>query len=331
MAAVVLVLAATTLPTLYSGRAAGESLGDLKDRIEEIKAEIDALTVEVETLRTRESQLTQDIQQASAEIEQLKRRNGRLQERVIERAEELYKSGGIEVFEALLGADSFTDLSNRAEMLSQLSLDDNGVFVELHRSQAEQERLLSQLSTDREELGDVIETRLAASDELQGRLDSASADYRRYLARLQAVQPNVTVLPSTMSVKPTGDMTCPVAGPTSFTDTWGAPRAGHTHQGVDMMAAYGTPIVAIVSGTITYSGYHGSAGNWLILSGNNGHAYYYMHNQQNIVTGGHVSVGQQIGTVGDTGNAAGTPHLHFEYHPGGGAAVNPTPLVAAIC
>jgi murein DD-endopeptidase MepM/ murein hydrolase activator NlpD len=69
----------------------------------------------------------------------------------------------------------------------------------------------------------------------------------------------------------------------------------------------------------------------IFLSGDDGNAYWYMHNQQNLVTSGHVSVGQQIATVGDTGNAVGTPHVHFEFHPGGGAAINPTPLVASLC
>jgi murein DD-endopeptidase MepM/ murein hydrolase activator NlpD len=69
----------------------------------------------------------------------------------------------------------------------------------------------------------------------------------------------------------------------------------------------------------------------IFLSGDDGNQYWYMHNEQNFVSGGHVSAGQHIAAVGDTGNASGTPHLHFEYHPGGGAAVNPYPLVASIC
>jgi murein DD-endopeptidase MepM/ murein hydrolase activator NlpD len=98
-----------------------------------------------------------------------------------------------------------------------------------------------------------------------------------------------------------------------------------------MMGSYGTPLVAIVSGTITYAAWDGSGGNMIFLSGDDGNQYWYMHNQENFVSGGHVSAGQTIASLGDTGNAAGTPHLHFEYHPGGGSAVNPYPLVASLC
>ena len=98
-----------------------------------------------------------------------------------------------------------------------------------------------------------------------------------------------------------------------------------------MMADYGTPVVAITAGRISGAGYHGLGGNMLFLTASNGDMYYYAHNERNIVTSGSVSAGQQIATVGDTGNATGVPHLHFEYHPGGGGAVNPYPLVSRIC
>ena len=97
-----------------------------------------------------------------------------------------------------------------------------------------------------------------------------------------------------------------------------------------MMAEYGTPLVAIVAGTLS-SGWSDTGGNSLFLCGDDGNSYWYLHNQENLVTSGHVSAGQQIATVGDTGNAVGIPHVHFEYHPGGGGPVNPYPLVAAIC
>jgi murein DD-endopeptidase MepM/ murein hydrolase activator NlpD len=99
-----------------------------------------------------------------------------------------------------------------------------------------------------------------------------------------------------------------------------------------MMADYGTPLVAITSGTPSYVAYDGSGGNMIFLDGDDGNSYWYMHNQENFVSvGQHVEAGEQIATVGDTGNASGTPHLHFEYHPGGGGAVNPYPLLASLC
>jgi murein DD-endopeptidase MepM/ murein hydrolase activator NlpD len=243
--------------------------------------------------------------------------------------------------EALFSSESFADLTSRAEMLSEISLDQSRVFVDLSRTETELRALNESLSRERQALGENT-TRLAdESRSLQSKFDSVAAEYERLKKAILASQaePEPAPAPSGPAPRPatsirvsaTNGMACPVAGPVSFTDTWGAPRDGHTHQGVDMMAATGTPVAAIVSGAITLADYGGSAGYWQILSGNDGNQYWYMHNQQNIVTGGSVSAGQQIATVGDTGNAAGTPHLHFEYHPGGGSAVNPTPLAASVC
>ncbi|WP_394932597.1 peptidoglycan DD-metalloendopeptidase family protein [uncultured Ilumatobacter sp.] len=125
-------------------------------------------------------------------------------------------------------------------------------------------------------------------------------------------------------------MVCPIAGNYGFADTWGAPRSGgRSHEGVDMIAASGVPIIAVEAGTVRFSS-NRLGGNAAWLTGNSGTKYYYAHLSSYTGSSGSVSRGQQIGRNGQTGNA-GTPHLHFEVHPGGGRAVNPYPYVRAIC
>ncbi len=121
---------------------------------------------------------------------------------------------------------------------------------------------------------------------------------------------------------------CPMGG-AAYGDTWGAPRSGgRRHEGVDMLAPAGAPIVAVVSGNVTFKR-NVLGGNAASLVGDNGNRYYYAHFSGYEGASRPVAQGEVIGYNGDTGNAAGTPHLHFEVHPGGGLAVNPTPSVRA--
>jgi murein DD-endopeptidase MepM/ murein hydrolase activator NlpD len=129
--------------------------------------------------------------------------------------------------------------------------------------------------------------------------------------------------------------TCPVGGAVSFTDSYGAPRSGgRVHRGVDMIAARGTPIVAVYSGTITRMSTSALGGISVWLRAENGDQFYYAHldGYGDISTGQSVSEGFVLGYNGSTGNApAWLPHLHFEWHPGGGSAVNPYQLVRSLC
>jgi murein DD-endopeptidase MepM/ murein hydrolase activator NlpD len=130
-----------------------------------------------------------------------------------------------------------------------------------------------------------------------------------------------------------GGIVCPVQGPVHFTDTWGAARSGgRIHKGVDMMAAAGTPTVAPVSGRVEHRGSSLGGLSWYVY-GDDGHTYYGTHLSGYANQGaGWVAAGTVIGYVGSSGNAsASSPHLHFEYHPGGGEPVNPYPLAAAAC
>jgi murein DD-endopeptidase MepM/ murein hydrolase activator NlpD len=133
-------------------------------------------------------------------------------------------------------------------------------------------------------------------------------------------------------VRAGADIVCPVEGGADFVDSWGDARSGgRAHQGTDMMAAYGTPTLAPVSGTVEHRNVTGGGLSWFVY-GDDGNTYFGTHLSGYENEGaGWVDAGTVIGYVGDSGNAAGTPHLHFEFWPGGGSPVNPYSLVAAAC
>ena len=128
----------------------------------------------------------------------------------------------------------------------------------------------------------------------------------------------------------------PVQGMCYFADTWGAPRSGgRSHEGVDIIAKAGLYVYAVDDGTLTkqYIDAPGAlAGNGWRLTRADGTYFFYAHFSSfapGLKVGSSVKAGQIIGNIGMTGNA-GTPHLHFEVHPGGGAAINPTSTVKAV-
>lgn len=123
---------------------------------------------------------------------------------------------------------------------------------------------------------------------------------------------------------------CPVPG-SGFIDSWGFARSGgRRHKGVDMMAPHGTPVYAPAAGMIRASSSAlGGLGFW--LEGSDGNTYFGSHLQTLTVREGWVEPGTRVGTVGSTGNAGGTPHLHFEVMLGGAESVNPYPFTLEWC
>ncbi len=140
----------------------------------------------------------------------------------------------------------------------------------------------------------------------------------------------------------------PVVGNVQYTDDFGAPRAGGPHQGIDIMATKKSPAVAAEAGRVKYWTSSASAGCMLYLYGASGTMYEYIHLNNDLTmrndnrgkcvegtayavkNGARVVAGQQIGYVGDSGDANGIhPHLHFEVHPSGGKASDPYPYLQA--
>ena len=126
----------------------------------------------------------------------------------------------------------------------------------------------------------------------------------------------------------------PVGGPTRIGGTFGSFRATTgDHQGNDLFADFGTPVVAAADGTVENVGSLPISGNRLWINADGGDQLFYAHMASfapAAVNGRHVDKGTILGYVGNTGDAEPTPpHLHFEIHPDGGDAVDPEPFLVA--
>jgi murein DD-endopeptidase MepM/ murein hydrolase activator NlpD len=298
-------------------------------------------------------------QNASAreQVAQLQVQNRQLGRLARIRAVEVYTSSSLPL-DSLFGSDSnVLDDARRATLLDRVDAKGNEAIAqlavvsdELHVQQGALNKQLSQAKAsldllharevaeeaavnDARHAEQLLRDRLAAEQRL--------AEFRTMVARAQAQAqvPVVSSAPAPSSggsagqIIGSGSWVCPVQGPHSFTDTFGAPRGnGRTHKGNDIFAPLGTPIVAVVSGSVFFQG-DPDGGNAAYVSGG-GTTYYYAHLNDYVGGARNVSAGELIGHVGNTGDAAGGPtHLHFEIRPGGpnGAAIDPYPTLAAHC
>lgn len=122
------------------------------------------------------------------------------------------------------------------------------------------------------------------------------------------------------------------SGKPTFSDTWGAARGGgtRTHQGVDIFAPAGTPVLAVEDGVVR-QGSNELGGLVAVLQADDGTRYYYAHLLAYVgESPRRVKAGDPIGQVGNSGNARGTPpHLHFEIRHGS-TPTNPFPELVAV-
>ncbi len=224
----------------------------------------------------------------------------------------------------ILAASDFNDLSRRFELLSSV--------VESDRAR------IDEYSAAREAVGTELESVVTVLDARRSELTVASTVLDGADSVLLAKQIQMAAVRAGNAVVG-GGFVFPIAGPHSYSDTFGAPRMfgtsyAHLHQGTDIFASSGTPLVAVERGVVIRMGSDVLGGTKLWLVGASGTRYYYAHLSafaEGMVDNTVVQAGQLVGYVGNTGNALTTPaHLHFEVHPDGGPAVNPYPLLRIV-
>lgn len=163
----------------------------------------------------------------------------------------------------------------------------------------------------------------AEIDALQGESSTLAAQIRAAQTSAPPTPPSAVSAPvplaSSGSGAPSSGFIFPVSGP--VTSGFG-PRGGRMHEGIDIIAASGTPVVASASGTVIRSNYGSGYGNVVVIDHENGLTTTYAHNSSLVArVGQSVSQGQLIAYVGSTGNSSG-PHVHLEFRING-TAVDP--------
>ena len=166
----------------------------------------------------------------------------------------------------------------------------------------------------------IASSRPAAAKHVVRRGETLGAIAKRFgvsvaaLAKANGIRnPNLIREGQVISVRPGATWVCPVAAPTRFINDFGAPRGGgRAHEGTDLLAPRGTPVVASTTGFLVRHD-QPRGGLAYYLRGDDGLTYYGAHLATFVRGDGRVRIGETIGTVGDTGNARGGPtHLHFE-------------------
>jgi peptidoglycan LD-endopeptidase LytH len=324
-----LVLSAAAVTAIPAWADTGTELEAAKDRLETARSELTHVTGLWQETEARLARAQDAASEAQAEIDRLEDELARIRATLNDRVAAAYMSGGSLSIGALLTSDSIQDAADRLQYTQSVVQGDADLATqvavtaeEMRRQEARlrqaarlEARAAAELEVERAQIDDRVQELNDLVDELEAKLEAAE-------------ERSIDLGGGSVSITGTGAIqTCPVAGPTSFVDSFGDPRSGgRSHEGIDLIAAYGTPVVAVAPGTASTAGSIGGLG--VVVQHDSGGDWTFYAHLSSYGSLGRVSAGTVIGYVGP-GN--GVNHLHFEYHPAGGAAVNPYGTLLAVC
>jgi murein DD-endopeptidase MepM/ murein hydrolase activator NlpD len=278
-------------------------------------------------------------------------------ERLSARLVAVYEGGEPSTLDVLVQAQSFSEVLEQLDYLSSIAAQDRSIVKDVTGARDHMSDLRARTGKTKARVAAVtrvvrirteqqraIRTQLIAQQQglasartqKRSALVDAREDAKEYAAHTAALQAqsaavaaqirssqasvtySSTSSTSSDSTPSASGFVWPVSGPVVSAFGW---RWGRMHEGVDIGAGYGAPIVAAASGVVIYAGWMGGYGNLIIIDHGGGIATAYAHQSSFAVGGGAVSQGQTIGYIGCTGHCFG-PHLHFEVRVNG-SAVDP--------
>jgi murein DD-endopeptidase MepM/ murein hydrolase activator NlpD len=337
------VLAAVVLsmlpgPAISSLADAPDELKEAKKERAEVRGRVQERLKRLKLLQRRTSRIATRISRTEnrlveaerriarleIEIEALELRAAEIKAELDERIRTAYMLGGVNVM-YVLTATSAADAASRVSLLSEMNRRGAALAAELQRIEERLSGARAEVVRGRR----VMELYRRSLERDRRAMERKMAESRRLLARLRAhaerIREEIQRLRGPLVV-------CPMGGPHAIADNFGDlrhdPGGGtHIHQGDDIMAASGTPILAPFAGVASAS--HSELGGLGV----------YVHGELGFVYNAHLSrlgslgpveAGDVVGYVGSTGHSTG-PHNHFEWHPENGPAVDPYEYLMFIC
>lgn len=329
------------------------TLSQKRKKALKVKKQVDSITDNLNVIVGQYNKAIEQLERTKASIQENQARlteaqdkRSECQEIINRRARSIYKHGMVRFLAVFLKVKTYDQFLVRMEMLRKIGEEDAKALSEIKileeeiisRGQALEEQkanenaivagLQSQQKQIQSELVKANNLYAGVKQEIE-RLEKERRDANQALARLkQLAQRRKKSTNKAYPAVSVSGFVFPINGPHGYSDNFGDYRSGgRTHKGIDIFALKGTPVVAVVNGTVVTVITQRLGGKVIRLKGNDGHIYSYAHLDgyaEGIREGVGVKAGQTIGYVGNTGNAlGGAHHLHFEFHPGGGAAVNP--------
>ena len=319
------------------------ALGQIQSRLAATQVQLNSAAADVEQQQIDLEKITTDLVRTQERLDRARARYRKIRARLNERAVAAYMTGPASSIEFLLDAQNVTDLTDRLAYVDALARSDAELSVAvanqknlltateatLEGQQALQLRELDKARTRQQDMAALFAQQQGLLD-AQQRLESdakrtfnkTKADYTKWLEQQQAAEGQAMggrVWDGSDLPEPYNNVldACPVEQPRAFGDGFGAPRyAGgyHLHKGVDLVAPSGTAIKATFDG-YSYTSSNTLGGKVVFVVGQYGKVYNAHLSSYSESSNGRVSAGEVIGYVGDTGDAAGLPHDHFEFHP----------------
>ncbi len=309
---------------------------------------LEAIEIDLAVRRNRLAALTLTYKLQTAQLNRLKREYVAAETTAYRRVVAVYQEDEPTAADVILAARNFADLLDRLDYLEEISRQDQSIALQLSTAKkrtaaarrrtnearrqvaeaakaleaqlqeqlAQRERLLSaqaQLADARSLKQRTLSRVRLSKHEFLHEVDGLQRKSRELAAKIRASQARAAQgsggAPASVGGVSASGFLWPVSGPVTSGFGW---RWGRMHEGIDIAAPTGAPIVASAGGTVIYSGWMSGYGNLVVVDHGGGLATAYAHMSSIAASNGQaVGRGQVLGYVGCTGHCFGS-HLHFE-------------------